>query len=254
MIIENVAHSLSNSKWLKLVSFTSQSKTNANIPWTKIAIFLISSVQDATLDGGISLYTRIDKTNKIDYLISSASSYHQQSELIEASKQGSRDAQRAIYDLYVDAMYSTCYRMMGNQHDAEDQLMESFTDAFRAINQFQYKSTFGAWLKRIVVNNCITTLKKNRLDIKELSDNVAQIPAHDTNNDLENNLPTASQIKALIVELPDGYRQILSLYLLEGYDHIEISKILEISVGTSKSQYSRAKIKLKELLKIYTNG
>jgi len=163
-------------------------------------------------------------------------------------------AQRALYNLYVDAMYSTCFRMMGNQHDAEDLLMESFTDAFRSIRQFQYKSTFGAWLKRIVVNNCITTLKKKRLDIREMTDSITRIPDTVTDHRSNENEPSASQIKETINQLPDGYRQILSLYLLEGYDHVEISEVLGISVGTSKSQYSRAKNKLRELLKSHIHG
>lgn len=143
--------------------------------------------------------------------------------------------------------------MMGNQHDAEDKLMESFTDAFRAIGQFQYKSTFGAWLKRIVVNNCITSLKKKRLDIKEMTETVTEIPDNDQHDSNERNV-SAEEVKETINQLPDGYRQILCLYLLEGYDHVEISEILNISVGTSKSQYSRAKTKLRELLKNNFHG
>jgi len=144
--------------------------------------------------------------------------------------------------------------MMGNQHDAEDKLMESFSDAFRAIGKFQYKSTFGAWLKRIVVNNCITALKKKRLDIKEMTDSIAEMPSEQGPIIEGANLPSAQMIKHAIDRLPDGYRQILCLYLLEGYDHIEISEILGISVGTSKSQYSRAKCKLKDLLTTHNDG
>ncbi len=143
---------------------------------------------------------------------------------------------------------------MGNQHDAEDKLMESFCDAFRAIGQYEYKSTFGAWLKRIVINNCITTLKKKRLDINELTDSIARIPTEENPLDTQSNRYTVQTIKVSINLLPDGYREILSLYLLEGYDHLEISEILGISVGTSKSQYSRAKKKLRALLTHDTNG
>jgi len=166
-------------------------------------------------------------------------------EIIAGCKRRNRHAQNQLYKLYADAMYNTAYRIVGNAQDAEDVLVMSFSDAFRAIDTYNRKATPGAWIKRIVINRSITTINKRKKQL-ELTDNVA-----DTSVEMETEPPSSyetSMIKQCIKQLAEGYRTILTLYLIEGYDHGEIANILNISQATSKSQYSRAKKRLKQLV------
>jgi RNA polymerase sigma factor (sigma-70 family) len=163
--------------------------------------------------------------------------------LIEECRKGSREAQFRLYNQYSKAMYNLAYRILNNREDAEDLLQEAFVECFRNLGSFRFESTFGAWLKKIVVNRSITQLKKKRIDLTFCE----TLPVTAYEDDEEITYDT-SEIFRGIEMLPDGYRIILTLYLLEGYDHSEISQILGISESTSKSQYSRAKDKLKSIL------
>ena len=167
-------------------------------------------------------------------------------ELIESCKRGNRNAQQELYEQYKDAMYNVAYRMTQNTHDAEDILVSSFTDVFRNIDSYDFRATPGAWIKRIVINNSITHLNKKKVDVVyyEVQPEVVE------ESELEvESLVSTDLIKDCIRELPDGYRTVLTLYLIEGYDHNEIGTILGVSTATSKSQYSRARRKLKEIIK-----
>jgi len=175
--------------------------------------------------------------------------YLRHKNLVEQSKKGDRKAQFALYNQYVDAMFQISLRMLNNRIDAEDILQESFVKAFKNLNQFKYESSFGAWLKRIVINNCINHIKKRKLKWVDI-ENVQIDVTEETGESKLNHLPKIELIKEKIKELPDGFRVVLSLYLLEGYDHKEISQILNISESTSKTQYHRAKNKLKQLIKV----
>ncbi len=167
-------------------------------------------------------------------------------ELVEKSKSGDRGSQYVLYEHYVDAMYNTCMRMVGTKEDAEDVLQDSFVEAFRKLESFKYESSFGAWLKRIVINKSINHLKLKRIPLTGFEAHAY----HLAEEEIEKPTPVDIQrIKTAIEKLPDGYKQIINLYLIEGYDHIEIAEILGISVSTSKSQYHRAKKKLIALLK-----
>ena len=167
-------------------------------------------------------------------------------ELVEDCKQGKRQAQFEIYRLYSKAMYNICIRMVRNELDAEDLLQNSFVDVFTKLHTFRYQSSVGAWIKRIVVNNCINFLKKRKLKIEELNDQVAERPMIVEN---EYSAPfSVESINQALLKLPDGYRVVFTLYMFEGYDHKEIGSILNISEATSKSQFSRAKKKLRMLL------
>jgi RNA polymerase sigma factor (sigma-70 family) len=163
--------------------------------------------------------------------------------LIEECKSGSRRAQFRLYKLYSKAMYNLAYRILKNREDAEDILQEAFVECFRNISSFRFESTFGAWLKKIVVNRCINHLKKKKIDIT-LCETLPPV----INEEEEEVTYDTNKIFKGIETLPDGYRIILTLYLLEGYDHSEISQILGITESTSKSQYSRAKEKLRNVL------
>ncbi|MBN1599430.1 MAG: RNA polymerase sigma factor [Bacteroidales bacterium] len=167
-------------------------------------------------------------------------------DIIELSKAGNRKAQYQLYKLYSKAMFNICYRMMNHSAEAEDMLQDAFSEAFVKLDSFRYESSFGAWLKRIVVNKCINHLKKRRAQLV-FTDNVPETN-HEDNQDLEQEHLDVKRIYKAMEQLPDGYRVIFSLYLIEGYDHSEIAQIMGISESTSKSQFSRAKQKIKELL------
>mgnify|MGYP001081779339 CR=1 FL=1 len=135
--------------------------------------------------------------------------------------------------------------MLRNEMDAEDILQNSFVDVYSNLDSFNYQATPGAWIKRIVINNCINHLKKRRINFVEMS-NVADIfEQTDSSKDYDVDV---NKIKSAMNLLSDGYRTVFSLYALEGYDHAEIAEVLDISESTSKSQYHRAKIKIKRML------
>jgi RNA polymerase sigma factor (sigma-70 family) len=163
--------------------------------------------------------------------------------LIEECRKGSTKAQFRLYNQYCKAMYNLAYRILNNREDAEDMLQEAFIECFRSIDSFRFESTFGAWLKRIMVNKCINHIKKKKIELT-LSEALPEVIYEE---DEEVKYDTGKIFKSIEL-LPDGYRIILTLYLLEGYDHGEISQILGISESTSKSQYSRAKEKLRSIL------
>ena len=146
-------------------------------------------------------------------------------------------------------MYNTALRITQSQDDAEDVLQESFLNAFRRLETYSESATFGAWLKRIVVNRSIDCVKRRRIDWVPLSE-----MGEDFDQVFENEVEHAEiawqvkQVQSALRQLPDGYRIVFSLYLLEGYDHEEISQLLGISVSTSKSQLNRSKKKVRELL------
>lgn len=167
--------------------------------------------------------------------------------LVEKSKQGDRKSQYKLYELYVDAMYNTCFRMLGIKEDTEDIIQDSFVEAFKNLHYFRYESTFGSWLKRIVINKSINHLKLKKIPVTPIEQHEYHIT--DTTPEYEVDDVDIMKIKKGITMLPSGYSQIINLYLIEGYDHAEISEILGITISTSKSQYHRAKKKLIEIVK-----
>ncbi len=148
-------------------------------------------------------------------------------------------------------MFNICYRITNDQYEAEDVLQEAFVSAFKNIGAFRAESSFGAWLKKIVVNRAINHMKKKKLKLTSLEENfeTADLNYHNEASDnLDGSNYNIEMIKKAVNLLPDGYRMVFSLYLLEGYDHAEIAQIMEITESTSKSQYNRAKKKLKNIL------
>lgn len=167
--------------------------------------------------------------------------------LVQQCLEGDTAAYRKLYDRYAKAMYNTAYRIVNKAADAEDVLQEAFTDAFMQLKAFQQRSTFGAWLKQIVIYKSIYKVKQNRFFIDDIS-TLEETKEEDSSNGYEPEL-TVQKIKTAIQQLPDGYRTVLSLYLLEGYDHEEIAEILKVAHVTVRTQYIRAKNKLVEILK-----
>jgi len=149
-------------------------------------------------------------------------------------------------------MFNTSYRMMRNREEAEDMLQESFSEAFIKLDRFRFESTFGAWLKRIVVNKCINEIKRKKANL-EYTDDIMEYGEKDNDNDLPS--LSVDSVKEAMEQLPNGSRMIFQLYLLEGYNHREIAEILGVSESNSKSQYMRAKRRIKDILKdkIYEN-
>ena len=169
--------------------------------------------------------------------------------LVEDCKAGNRKAYSELYNSYAKAMYNICYRMMNDAEEARDMLQEGFVDAFRRLESFRFESTFGAWLKKIMVNKCINTLEKRRItwEEEEVSDSYADTADEDKVDEEQLQL-SVERVKKAMNRLPEGARVIFSLYLLEGYDHTEISEILHISESTSKTQFMRARQMVKEIL------
>ncbi|MDC0584229.1 sigma-70 family RNA polymerase sigma factor [Bacteroidales bacterium] len=170
--------------------------------------------------------------------------------LVERSIRGEQKAQFELYKLYSQAMLNIAYRMLGSKEEAEDVLQDSFVDAFRRLHSFRFESTFGAWLKRIVVNHSINVIKKRKLNV-ELFDSMMSFDDYEDDADELNEEDleyTVKKVHSAMNKLPEGGRVVMSLYLFEGYDHAEIAEILNISESTSKSQYLRAKRKVKDII------
>lgn len=167
--------------------------------------------------------------------------------LIEKCKKNDPKAQFKLYELYSKAMYNTSLRIVKNKEDAEDIIQEAFIQAFKHMKSFRYESSLGSWLKQIVINKSIDMLKNRRQNI--LINEYSMFPAsEEISSDDENKREYINQIYKAFYQLTDGYRIIFSLYLFEGYDHTEIAQILNISSSTSKSQYSRAKNKIRKYM------
>jgi RNA polymerase sigma-70 factor (ECF subfamily) len=173
--------------------------------------------------------------------------------LVERCRLHDRQAQAELYRRYAKAMFNAALRITGDYAEAEDVLQESFLSAFRELSGYKGDSSFGAWLKRIVVNKSINCLRQRRLQLVPLEDfhhdaaPAAEAVTPQSREEAEEQQYRADVLRRCIQELPDGYRVVLSLYLLEGYDHLEIAGILGITESTSKSQYSRARQRLREL-------
>jgi len=166
-------------------------------------------------------------------------------DLLDGCKTGDQKAQFQIYKLYYKAMYNTSLRIVNNNMEAEDIMQESFLSAFEKIDTYSGTVSFGAWLKRIVINRSLDALGKKKAVFEDIESHFGimdKSPEESVRN--EEIDVKVEEIKEAIEKLPDGYRIILSLYLLEGYDHDEIAEILKISSSTSRSQLSRAKQKL----------
>ncbi len=162
-----------------------------------------------------------------------------EAELIEACIANDRLAQRTLYDKYSRAMYTTAYRITNDFELAEDVLQEAFVKVFRHIEGFRQESTLGAWIKTIVIRTALSHIKKQpnteALEQKHTEDLV------DWGNYLE-----VEYLERAIQALPEGYRAVFVLIEVEGYSHKEVADMLNISVGTSKSQLFHAKKRLRE--------
>ena len=166
-------------------------------------------------------------------------------DLIDGCKSGDQKAQFQIYKLYYKTMYNTSLRIVNDSMEAEDIMQEAFLSAFEKIDTYSGTVSFGTWLKKIVVNRSLDSLNKRKEIFENIDSHVEIKDESDDETARREELDVKVEaIKEAINALPDGYRIILSLYLLEGYDHDEIAQILSITSSTSRSQLTRAKQKL----------
>jgi RNA polymerase sigma factor (sigma-70 family) len=168
--------------------------------------------------------------------------------LVEQCKEQNRKAQMELYRRYCDGMFIVARRYIKDTAEAEDAMQESFIKAFQKLNQFKGDVTFGAWLKRIVINTCLDTIKARKMELYAINDEVMHM-TEDEGNWQVSNETTQNEILIAIEKLSSNYRTVVQLYLLEGYDHQEISEILNISESASRTNLHRGKLQLKENLK-----
>lgn len=169
--------------------------------------------------------------------------------ILEQCKKGEHKAQMQLYTTFYKRVYNACYRVLYDSFEAEDAMQESFLKVFSSLNDYKNSVPFEAWLVRIAINTSIDKLRKKRLDVTDLNENINyDIADSDDGEEWEMILDKVDQVKTAIQKLPEASRLIINLYLIEGYDHEEIGEILNIASGTVRIQYMRAKQRLIELI------
>ena len=166
--------------------------------------------------------------------------------VIDKCREGDNRAQYELYKLYSKAMFNVSMRITNDYAEAEDVLQDAFVSAFKNLKAYKSEASFGSWLKKIVINASINAIRKRRSELVPLDEQLVGEIADEYSEDETG--WQVEKVRRAIQKLPDGYRVVLSLYLLEGYDHAEIGEVLSITESTSKSQYSRAKKKLLEIM------
>jgi RNA polymerase sigma-70 factor (ECF subfamily) len=162
--------------------------------------------------------------------------------LIKKCIANDRTAQYELYNQYAKQMYNVCMRMMSDADKASDMLQEGFLEVFGKIQQYSGQGSLGGWIRKLMITTCLDGLRREKRQQLIFSES---IPEHFDEVEIPNDINIDLVIQ-VVESLPTGYRMIFSLYALEGYDHEEIGQILGISEQTSKSQYHRAKLKIKE--------
>ena len=170
-----------------------------------------------------------------------------QIDLVEKCKANDRKAQLKLYKQYCDAMFYVAVGFLKNSDDAEDVVQESFIKAFQKIEQYRGEVTFGAWLKKIVINRSLDFLKAKKEEYVELNEGYMKV-VEDEDWSVPDEV-TVSRVMTKMEELPEKYKHVVRLFLVEGYDHSEISKILNLTESACRTRLLRGKGFLKELLK-----
>jgi len=170
----------------------------------------------------------------------------EESDLVRGCVEGSLRHQRELYQVFAPKMMGVCMRYAGNQAEAEDMLQEGFVTVFRKIETFTGKGDLGAWIRKVMVNAALMHLRKNKkfqmqVDLEEVDFFL------EAGQSLFSTL-AAKDLMHMVQKLPPGYRSVFNLYAIEGYNHREIGDKLDISAGTSKSQYSRAREMLRKMI------
>ena len=174
---------------------------------------------------------------------------YQEDLLIEGCKKNKRKARNRLYKLYANSFLGICLRYTRNMTEAEDVLHDSFIKIFTKIDQYSGKGSFEAWMKRIVVNTAIQSLRERNKSRLIFDNN--EIREDQVKDDIDIDLPiiSAKELLKLVQQLPDGYKLVFNMFVIEGLSHQQIAEQLGISIGTSKSQLFRAK----QLLRVEVN-
>lgn len=178
--------------------------------------------------------------------------HQDENDLIRQAAENNRHAQQKVYSKYAPKMLSICRQYIKDLHQAEDIMITAFMKVFTNLKNFEHKGSFEGWIRRIMVNECISYLRVQK-KVGFLED---EFYVEDTFNNIESHF-SVEDIQSLIDSLPDGYKMVFNLYAVEGFKHQEIAKMLGISEGTSKSQLSHARKMLQEQInkqKNYVNG
>ncbi|MES2487095.1 MAG: RNA polymerase sigma factor [Bacteroidota bacterium] len=178
--------------------------------------------------------------------------HQQEKDLIGLAAENNRHAQQQVYSKFAPKMLGVCRQYIKDVHLAEDVMITAFMKVFSNLKNFEHKGSFEGWIRRIMVNECISCLRVQK-KVSYLED---EYYTEDTFNNIESGL-SVDDIQNLIDGLPNGYKMVFNLYAIEGYKHQEIATMLGISEGTSKSQLSHARKMLQELVnkqKNYVNG
>lgn len=173
--------------------------------------------------------------------------------LIQGCKQGNQKAQLQVYKLYSEAMFFIACRYVKDEEEAKDIMQEGFLKAFQNIHKNIEPKAFGTWLKKIIINQCLDRLRKKTIETISLENHSVDPITEDDHWNIDGGI-TREQVEKEMEKLPEKYQWVLKLYLMEGYDHIEISEILHIAVKTSRTQLRRGKLLLQEQLKRKQDG
>lgn len=176
-------------------------------------------------------------------------------EILEGCRRGERIAQRRLYEKYKGRLFALCLRYADNRQDAEDMLQEGFVQVFKDLHQYRMLGSFEGWMRKVVLNVALQHIRRQRRDPQtgalEHWENVDYVEEVDENFFTEDMIKTVFHF---LQKMPHGFRTVLNLYVLEGFSHEQIAQTLGISVGTSKSQLSRAKAYLKKMLEKSLTG
>lgn len=179
-------------------------------------------------------------------LISELNVFTEETNLLQACKQGNRSAQNALFKKFGGKMLVVCKRYLGDTPEAEDAFMEGFVKVFSGIHLFKEEGSLEGWIRRIMVNEALMKIRKRRGMWINIEEQVQLQEPSMVLHDLG-----AEEIRMKIEELPIGFRTVFNLYAIEGYSHAEIAEMLNISEGTSKSQLSRARMILQQKIRSY---
>jgi RNA polymerase sigma factor (sigma-70 family) len=166
--------------------------------------------------------------------------------LVRSCIEGDSKAQKLLFDRYSRRMMGICLRYAGSKPEAEDMMQEGWIKVFRNISSFRFEGSVEGWIKRVMVNTCLEILRKNKMQYSEVEIEAIEQMGYMQTHSAET--LSASDLMKMVHRLPSGYRSVFNLYAIEGYSHKEISQMLTISEGTSKSQYSRARTHLQRML------
>jgi RNA polymerase sigma factor (sigma-70 family) len=171
-----------------------------------------------------------------------------EAEIIKGCVEKNIRCQRLLFDAYAGRLMTICLRYASDTPEAEDMLQESFIKIFDAVDQYRFEGSFEGWLKKVTVNTCLKTLQKRKIKFTGIS--MLEITAETTQQQAIGNL-TENELIKLISNLPDGYRIVFNLYVIEGYSHDEIAQMLNIETATSRSQLVKARRMLQKQILLH---